>query len=301
MAKPTNESKPTTFTITFAHPRSSDTFEAEMAIDTTGQQAIDELRRAAWLPDPGRGVFALANGEASLDLARPISAQGVADGGRVQVVLTGVGAGRLAMRLNANERRSRRKLDGATLLALPTGIVTCRGAVSGIAASHGDFLNEHRVRAGDAAAWVATYRFPMLTSEQRPLSEARVLFDLADPGYPFARPSVSVISRPLPWCAHIHPVSGVVCIGEAWVEAEGQWLATQLVVHVARLLNFDEPNHSTIDGYDTSAFAYWAARAYRPLNPGLGYPALPEAIAFDLAPEPNGFRRTSGASLRRVS
>lgn len=88
-----NETTTTMNRVTFQHPRSEDRFEAEMDSTTTGAQAVDELRRAGWLPDPGRGAYALAMKDATLDLARPLAEQGAKDGARVQVILTGVGAG----------------------------------------------------------------------------------------------------------------------------------------------------------------------------------------------------------------
>ena len=79
--------------ITFLHPRSGDTYDAELSPETTGQQAIDSLRAAQWLPEPGRGAFALAlKGGASLELAQALGEQNLPKDARIQVVLTGAGA-----------------------------------------------------------------------------------------------------------------------------------------------------------------------------------------------------------------
>ena len=89
---PTPDNTNSLLTLIFLHPRSSDTFEAELGISTTGNQALAELRKANWLPDPGRGAFTMSANGVSLDLSKPLAGQGLTNGSRVLVSLTGIAA-----------------------------------------------------------------------------------------------------------------------------------------------------------------------------------------------------------------
>lgn len=90
MATTTNTTQ-NTIRITFLHPRSADTFEADVDRQGTGRAIIQQLRDDGWLPDPGRSAFALALKDQSLDLDKPLAEQGVTSGSSVQVLLPGVG------------------------------------------------------------------------------------------------------------------------------------------------------------------------------------------------------------------
>lgn len=79
-----------TLHITLLHPRSSDTYEADVEKTATGREIIDQLKDERFLPDAGRSAFAMSLKERSLDLGLPLAEQGVTDGAHIQVVLPGV-------------------------------------------------------------------------------------------------------------------------------------------------------------------------------------------------------------------
>ena len=58
-------------------------------------------------------------------------------------------------------------------------------------------------------------------------------------------------------------------------------LLGQLMVHVAKLLNFDEiPRTDNYGGYNREAAEYWRSELHRqPINPQLVYPPLPAEIS----------------------
>ena len=89
-------------------------------------------------------------------------------------------------------------------------------------------------------------------------NETTVRFDLfADNNYPESEPPCFVIESELPWSPHFHPELSV-CTGDIWDEADGNMLLGELMVHVAKLLNFDEPFTTDVElGYQPEAARYW--------------------------------------------
>jgi hypothetical protein len=108
-----------------------------------------------------------------------------------------------------------------------------------------------------------------------------VHFDLlANNNYPFTEPSCFVIDSQMPWSPHFwrgYPI----CIGNGWEQANGKMLLGQLLVHIAKLLNFDEPAYEdpVYVGYNPDALEYWeTALAREPITKNLNYPTLPDIV-----------------------
>mgnify|MGYP000893569282 CR=1 FL=1 len=135
--------------------------------------------------------------------------------------------------------------------------------------------------AGQVQLYSVDYCFPVLVGPGPTIDKVTALFNTeGSDNYPFTGPTVTIVSRPLPWGPHIHPANGLVCQGSAWEESQGRMLLGHLVVHVARLLNLDEPDRGARgDGYNHEAIAYWRARlGGNPLHPELEYPKLPVEV-----------------------
>jgi hypothetical protein len=102
----------------------------------------------------------------------------------------------------------------------------------------------------------------------------RVFTSMKD--YPLQAPGVHVRSRPVPWSPHVTR-NGRVCIApELWIPS-GHVTLGELVIHLAQLLNWDEPGRGPdYRGFNPAAIAYHK-KAYggRPINPELRYPVLP--------------------------
>lgn len=140
--------------------------------------------------------------------------------------------------------------------------------------------------AGLATRYLVAYRFPILVGPGSTTNHAMVRFDLLGGGsYPHSAPVVEVLSQPRPWTPHVHPTSGAVCIGHGWSRAQGRMLAAHLIVHVMRLLNFDEPPPDQgYEGWNGEAIRYWReVLRLRPLHPALPYPVLPAEVTHRVA------------------
>jgi hypothetical protein len=166
------------------------------------------------------------------------------------------------------------------------------------------FVSEQTLRAGSVATpvegaaglvrlYLVEYRFPVLVGEGKTTPTVKAKFDLlAGANYPYSRPSVTCIGAPLPWSPHVQPGSGSVCLGEGWELAQGHMLAGQLIVHVMRLLNCDEPDREHgYGGWNPPAVRYWrTVLKTRPLNPDLRYPILPADITHAVDEPSSAFR-----------
>jgi hypothetical protein len=135
------------------------------------------------------------------------------------------------------------------------------------------------------------YDFPTLIAKGRFHRPTVVHFDLlgnGGDGYPFAEPICRVVGDQVPWTPHFHRVHPI-CIGAGW-RTDGKTLAVDLLVHVQKLLNFDEPKPTPgYDGWNADAIRWWTREhGCKPLDPSLRYPVV----------DPN---RTSGTGGRRFA
>jgi len=114
-----------------------------------------------------------------------------------------------------------------------------------------------------------------------------VKFDLlANGNYPYSRPGCHVVSSKMPWTPHFRKNLPVCIDHEMWEDYQGKMLLGSLMVHVAKLLNFDEiPRSDTYGGYNPEAAEYWRSQLNgQPINPELCYPPLPSWVS--LIPDP---------------
>jgi hypothetical protein len=158
--------------------------------------------------------------------------------------------------------------------------------------------------AGRAGLIIVEYCFPILIGAGKTTPLVRAKFDLLAGGnYPYSAPAATCLGAPLPWSPHVHPTSGTVCLGDGWAHARGRMLAAQLVVHVMRLLNCDEPDRgSDYGGWNPPAAHYWrAVLGRRPLNPDLLYPVLPADVTHAVDDENSGFRVASAGATSNDS
>jgi hypothetical protein len=209
-------------------------------------------------------------------------------------------------RLTPAERSDRLALDYRTTVRLASpALASIRAFGSEAELKVGREVTPVEAEAGRAAIYVVEYTFPILVGPGPTTDRAVARFDLLAGGnYPFSDPSAAILSRPLPWSPHVQSANGVVCIGDGWRTARGRMLAAQLVVHVMRLLNCDEPDREPwYTGWNAAAVRYWrTTMGCRPQNPDLQYPALPAEIThgargadavFQACGEAGGVRATN--------
>ena len=159
------------------------------------------------------------------------------------------------------------------------------------------------VNAHLASHYRACYRIKTLVGRDRYAEHTAVHFDLlANGNYPYSEPGCWVVSSPMPWSPHFKK-GYPICIGEIWKEAKGNILLGHLLIHVARLLNFDEAARGGgYRGWNGAAINFWQKQLHgRPITSGLVYPALPVDLTHGLTPGAEGaqaFRvgRSSGGA-----
>jgi hypothetical protein len=147
-----------------------------------------------------------------------------------------------------------------------------------------------RVEEGHLATYYRVdYHIKTLIGPGRYSNKTTVKFDLfADNNYPVSQPSCFVIEGTMPWSPHFYE-DQPVCVGDIWEEAEGGMLLGELMVHVAKLLNFDEPEYDDprYGGYSPEAIDYWVRELNRqPLTRNLPYPVLPDLVSPAPVAEP---------------
>lgn len=117
-------------------------------------------------------------------------------------------------------------------------------------------------------------------------------FDLGVGNYPFEDPISWVISTPVPYSPHFTK-GKPVCIGPIWETAHGKMLFGELLVHVARLLNWDTTTSSNHNGFNPEAVAYHRrVHGGKPINPNLRFPLVPEDLLGLSATSPQKARES---------
>lgn len=146
------------------------------------------------------------------------------------------------------------------------------------------------------AAYRATYRFDTLTGPGKRHRPTVIVIDpVANGDYPATEPVASVVG-PAPWTPHF--ANGIaVCHGHRfWVPNRTQLV--DFVIHLGRLLNFDEPPpNASYAGYNRAAIEWWRRELdYGPLDPDLTFPVIDPTEA--LAPRRRRFGAAAPAGRR---
>ncbi len=214
------------------------------------------------------------------------------------------------MNLGPAQQRTRRIFDWRVLSGLRSPhLGGIRAFASEAARRRGREATPAEAERGDATIFTVLYQFDVLTGPGPTTPGATVAFDLdAGGNYPFAPPTVQVVSVPRAWGPHIHESTGSVCIGGGWAAAQGQMLLAQLAVHVMRLLNLDEPTPR--DGFNSAAFAYWGGvLGWRPLHADFEYPLVSTELTHETETgvsaaegvNTNGFRPLASSATGHVT
>lgn len=167
-----------------------------------------------------------------------------------------------------------------------------------------DLLAQQNAIDSEEEGYLAThyrvdYRIRTLIERGLYSNKTTVRFDLfANNNYPFSEPGCFVIDSPIPWSPHFLDEHHSICIGPIWEEANGSMLLGELMVHVAKLLNFDEPEYAEpgYGGWNPEAIEYWVTELDRqPLTKNLIYPPLPELVH----PVPEPAKQPAGIFVRK--
>jgi hypothetical protein len=128
-----------------------------------------------------------------------------------------------------------------------------------------------------------------------------IRIDVSHPHYPFVGPAAWVIddgNSQTPFSPHFaHGVP--MCNGTGW-SADGHLVLGHFLIHIARLLNWDEHLPRGYEGYNASAIQWWRKNINGPLHPDLVYPALPVEDLYGkptvTKPKEGGFRALARSS-----
>ncbi len=191
--------------------------------------------------------------------------------------------------LTPDQLRSRLALDWRVIEAM-----ACPTFVGHAYATRADLDTDHnRITSADDGHRARFYRLvfnvPTLAKGGALTPRTDVGVDLGVAGYPIAEPTSWCLTSPSPWSPHFEPNSGSICTGTMWQTGDGEQLLGHLVVHIARLLNWQEDvrgGRPSYNGYNAGSIDHWLDRYQaRPLNPELRYPVLP-AWLFGQVEEP---------------
>lgn len=137
-----------------------------------------------------------------------------------------------------------------------------------------------------AVAYLVEYHIQSLIGPGKFHDRFVVSMDLMAGGnYPYSQPACFVISQPIPWSPHFLAGNGAVCLGELWSAAAGNITLGHLIIHVAKLLNFDEPDREpSYGGWNAKAVAYWRQVMKRqPVTKELPYPIIPPEFTHGMS------------------
>lgn len=179
-------------------------------------------------------------------------------------------------RLTPDELKSRLRLDFQVFQRMQGTVFT------GEAYRTTEDLNSKRnpITAGDQGHLATKYRvdFHVKTfiSKGKFSTLTSIGFDLEVGNYPNTEPATWVITKPVPYSPHFKE-GYPVCIGETWQRGNGRMLLGHLLIHIAKLLNWDElARGGGYQGWNGEAIEYHQ-QAYggRPLTENLPYPMIP--------------------------
>jgi hypothetical protein len=185
-------------------------------------------------------------------------------------------------RLSDEDLASRREYDWR-IVSRMSGQAGCTFTAHRTAqdAEHGRQPVESQSDARRALHYRAEYRIRTLIGpgEYSSLTIARI--DASDRNYPFAAPSAWIVETAeshTPWSPHFR--KGVpFCSGSVW-RPDGTTLLAHYLIHLARLLNWDEVLRNGYGGYNSDAVDWWRKHYSRPLNPEQRYPPLPADLLY---------------------
>jgi hypothetical protein len=105
--------------------------------------------------------------------------------------------------------------------------------------------------------------------------------DLNAPDYPQELPPCRALSVPRPWVPRVSTAGGQICLGKkGQFDSRQQFTLAHLILHIARLLNIDEPVPSD-RGLCPEATDYWERQlTLQPITKNLDYPALPTHLLY---------------------
>lgn len=205
-------------------------------------------------------------------------------------------------KLTAEQLKTRLKLDYQVVVKMrsPLMSITAYRNVDDLEKRRNPVVSEAEGHL--ATHYLVDYHIRTLVGRDEFSDNTSVKFDLlANGNYPYTIPGCFVISSRMPWTPHFRAGVPICTDHNMWEDSRGSLLLGDWVVHVAKLLNFDEiPRAENYGGLNPEAARYWREKLNRrPLN-NIDYPPLPD-VADPLPAVPmhssEMFRPTSQTSV----
>src|SRR5262249_40258491 len=136
-----------------------------------------------------------------------------------------------------------------------------------------------------ACAYLVEYQVRSLVGAGQFHDRFQISIDLLVGGdYPFSQPACFVTSKPIPWSPHFFSKNGAICLGELWTQERGSMTLGHLIIHICKLLNFDEPDREpSYIGWNAAAVNYWRTVLHcQPIDKELVYPTLPASVTHGI-------------------
>jgi hypothetical protein len=184
-------------------------------------------------------------------------------------------------KLTPEQLKTRLKLDYQVVVKMrsPLMTITAYRNTTDLEKRRNPIVSEDE---GDLAThYLVDYYIRTLVGRDEFSDKTSVKFDLlANGNYPYTIPGCYVISSRMPWTPHFQEGVAICTDHNMWEDAKGNLLLGDWVVHVAKLLNFDEiPRTENYGGLNPEAARYWRDKLKRqPLTPNLHYPPLPIGV-----------------------
>ncbi len=185
------------------------------------------------------------------------------------------------MKLTPEQLKSRLKMDYqvVTRMRTPLIAVTAYCNADDLEKRRNPIVSEDQGHL--ATHYIVDYRIRTLVAPDEYYDKFSVKFDLqANGNYPFSWPGCFVISSRLPWTPHFRQGTPICIDHDMWRDKGGRMLFGELVVHVAKLLNFDEiPRTDNYGGLNPPAAEYWRTKlGKQPVTRNWPYPPLPPLV-----------------------
>lgn len=182
----------------------------------------------------------------------------------------------MARSLSPAERTERLRTDYRTIELLDAA--DCPIRVTGHRSAADARADRNPVPPGDAAPptdYRVVYEFDTLRGPGvRHQPTVVHVAPLANGDYPTTPPTAWVVGGVIPWTPHFAANVPVCHGGHVWTP--NRTLLVDYIVHIGKLLNFDEPKPIPgYHGYNAAAVAYWGDEmTFQPLDPELRFPSI---------------------------
>lgn len=184
----------------------------------------------------------------------------------------------MTRRERRDRQKGRRALDYRAMMSLDGNVLRVRPYASHAAVSSGTTATREEGASGSVTLYDVSCLSPLPTSATESLTDITIRMDLTQPSYPGTAPSVMVVSHAKPFCTHVQPGSGFICLGSLWEELKGKELAAELAIRLFRAFNFQDPPAREFGFQPDAYFFYTDVLKEQPFRPGLELPAVPDAV-----------------------